>query len=88
MSYFQSAFLPIAVYPDSEAPHWWIGAKLYLGFAIMAAFIFVGIWFALRWQDGKQAEEKTRGDVIEEEGSGELRARTVVRSEKDFQEKV
>jgi len=50
LSYIQSAFLPIAAFPASEAPHWRIGAKLYLAFAIVAMFMFIGIHFAFRWE--------------------------------------
>lgn len=58
LSYLQSAFVPIAAYPASEAPHWKIGAKLYLGFAILAMFIFIGIHFALKREGRRKSEEK------------------------------
>ncbi|KAH8702231.1 major facilitator superfamily domain-containing protein [Talaromyces proteolyticus] len=50
MSYICNAFIPIAAYPAVEAPHWRIGAKLYLGFAVMVFFLMIGIHFAFRWQ--------------------------------------
>ncbi|KAJ5322877.1 hypothetical protein N7452_011166 [Penicillium brevicompactum] len=54
-SYLFSAFLPIAAYPASEAPHWRIGAKLYLGLCSVAAVIYVTIFFMLKREArGKQ----------------------------------
>jgi ACS family pantothenate transporter-like MFS transporter len=61
LSYLQSGFLPIAVYPASQAPHWKIGAKVYLGFALVALAMFVGIHFAFQW------EKKKKVKLIEEE---------------------
>ncbi|KAF2438210.1 MFS general substrate transporter [Karstenula rhodostoma CBS 690.94] len=55
LSYLNNAFVPLAAYPAREAPHWRIGAKLYLGFACTACAMFVGIWLAWR------REEKTGG---------------------------
>lgn len=49
-SYLFSAFLPIAAYPAAQAPHWHIGAKLYLGLSVFASVLFVSIFFILRWQ--------------------------------------
>jgi hypothetical protein len=49
-SYLFSAFLPIAAYPAAEAPHWRIGAKLYLGLSVLATVLFITIFFVLRWQ--------------------------------------
>ncbi|KAI2826223.1 hypothetical protein CBS147320_6485 [Aspergillus niger] len=57
-SYLLSAFLPIAAYPASEAPHWRIGAKLYLSLSCLAAVLFVCIHFAFKWEEQKKA--KTR----------------------------
>ncbi|KAJ5901850.1 hypothetical protein N7495_002378 [Penicillium taxi] len=51
-SYLFSAFLPIAAYPASEAPHWKIGAKPYLGLSVMATVLFISIAFILKWQVG------------------------------------
>ncbi|OJJ31658.1 hypothetical protein ASPWEDRAFT_54770 [Aspergillus wentii DTO 134E9] len=65
-SYLFSAFLPIAAFPASEAPHWRIGAKLYLGLSALATVLFVSIYFAFRWEDrrkGKQPRtEEDRGE--------------------------
>lgn len=64
IAYLLSAFVPLAAYPASEAPHWRIGAKLYLGFACVAVAIFIGIWFAFRWEDkrrGRSKEESREG---------------------------
>ena len=36
MSYIWTAFLPIAAFPASEAPHW----RIYLGFACLGSVIF------------------------------------------------
>ncbi|KUJ15938.1 MFS general substrate transporter [Mollisia scopiformis] len=88
MSYLQSAFLPIAAYPASEAPHWRIGAKLYLAFVVMAVFIFVGTWFGLRWQERKKAEDKIQEDVVVEKAGQKSRTNTVVRFQGDLQEKA
>ncbi|KAJ6033142.1 hypothetical protein N7444_010913 [Penicillium canescens] len=49
-SYLFSAFLPIAAFPAAEAPHWKIGAKLYLGLSVLASVLFITIFFALKWQ--------------------------------------
>jgi VIT1/CCC1 family predicted Fe2+/Mn2+ transporter len=49
-SYLFSAFLPIAAYPAAEAPHWKIGAKLYLGLSVLATVLFITIFFVLKWQ--------------------------------------
>lgn len=57
LAYLQSGF------SASEAPHWRIGAKLYLGFAVVAMFIFIGIHFGLKWE----AKKKDKA-LIEEHG--------------------
>jgi VIT1/CCC1 family predicted Fe2+/Mn2+ transporter len=49
-SYLFSAFLPIAAFPAAEAPHWKIGAKLYLGLSVLASVLFITIFFVLKWQ--------------------------------------
>ena len=67
-SYILSAFLPLATYPASEAPHWRIGAKVYLGFACGAAFLFVGIWYGFR-REGKKTPKSSEGSVEESEVS-------------------
>jgi sugar phosphate permease len=76
LSYLQSAFVPIAVYPAKEAPHWRIGAKLYLGFAIVAMTMFVGIHFAFRWEKKRKAGVKD-GDDVEEMVDGNLGRKAV-----------
>lgn len=50
LAYLQSAFVPLAAYPASQAPYWKIGAKLYLGFAVGALCLYVAIWFGLQWE--------------------------------------
>ena len=47
-AYLLSGFLPIAAYPASEAPHWRIGAKLYLGLACLASALFIAIAIIFR----------------------------------------
>ncbi|KAL4759702.1 major facilitator superfamily domain-containing protein [Aspergillus foveolatus] len=56
ISYALNAFVPIAAFPASEAPHWRIGAKLYLGFAVVAFFMFIGTHTGFRRED--QAKRK------------------------------
>ncbi|KAE9379948.1 MFS general substrate transporter [Stipitochalara longipes BDJ] len=57
LSYLQSGFVPIAAYPASQAPNWHIGAKLYLGFALVALAMFIGIHFGLKWEAKKKAKK-------------------------------
>ena len=65
-AYLMNAFIPIAVYPAKEAPHWRIGAKLYLAFAVLSTVIFVGIYYAFKW-DGKRKEKRAiKGSAIGE----------------------
>lgn len=59
MAYIMSAFIPIAAYPAKEAPHWRIGAKLYLGLACVAVVVFLGIWWALRWEERRKIAGST-----------------------------
>ncbi|KAL1595462.1 hypothetical protein SLS59_008395 [Nothophoma quercina] len=66
LAYLMSAFLPIAAYPAKEAPHWRIGAKLYLGFACAAVVLFVGIWWAFRREEKKEQEQSIKGDTAGE----------------------
>nr|XP_001397386.2 hypothetical protein ANI_1_1378144 [Aspergillus niger CBS 513.88] len=61
-SYLLSAFLPIAAYPASEAPHWRIGAKLYLGLSCLAAVLFVCIHFAFKWEERRKAKTRRVDD--------------------------
>ncbi|KAF4959213.1 hypothetical protein FSARC_10804 [Fusarium sarcochroum] len=49
-AYILSAFVPLAAYPASEAPHWRIGAKLYMGFAGFALCLYFAIYFGFRWE--------------------------------------
>ncbi|KAH7118712.1 major facilitator superfamily transporter [Dendryphion nanum] len=77
LSYLNNAFIPLAAYPAREAPHWRIGAKLYLGFACVALVIYIGIWFGFRWEDRKKKQNGSNGTGIlqsestdEEQGSG------------------
>ena len=62
LSYLQSGFVPIAAYPASQAPHWVIGAKLYLGFALVALVMFIGIHFGLKWEKKKSAKKLDEGE--------------------------
>jgi MFS transporter, ACS family, pantothenate transporter len=55
-SYLFSAFLPIAAFPASEAPHWRIGAKVYLGLSLLAATLFISIAVILRWQEKRKGK--------------------------------
>ncbi|KAL1855125.1 hypothetical protein Plec18167_002111 [Paecilomyces lecythidis] len=64
LAYLLSAFVPIAAYPASEAPNWHIGAKVYLGFAVLSTFMFIGISAGFRWQAKKNAK-KTEGNTYE-----------------------
>ncbi|PWY67123.1 MFS general substrate transporter [Aspergillus sclerotioniger CBS 115572] len=57
-SYLFSAFLPIAAYPASEAPHWRIGAKLYLGLSSLATVLFVCIHFAFKWEERRKGKRR------------------------------
>ncbi|KAL2823548.1 major facilitator superfamily domain-containing protein [Aspergillus cavernicola] len=58
IAYALNAFVPIAAFPASEAPHWRIGAKLYLGFAVLALFIFIGIHIGFRRDAKKKATQQ------------------------------
>lgn len=57
LAYLLNAFVPIAAYPAKEAPHWKIGAKLYLGFACLAVVVFFAIWWAFRREERKKSEQ-------------------------------
>lgn len=54
LSYIWTAFLPIAAFPASEAPHWRIGSKVYLGFACLATVIFIAIYYGLRLENRRK----------------------------------
>ncbi|OLN97993.1 Pantothenate transporter FEN2 [Colletotrichum chlorophyti] len=60
LAYLMSAFIPLAAYPASEAPHWRIGSKLYLGFALVAVVIFIGIHFGFKWEEKKKARQAVK----------------------------
>ena len=64
LSYIWTAFLPIAAFPASEAPHWRIGAKVYLGFACLATVIFIGIYFGFRKIDRKKSRTDDRSAEV------------------------
>ncbi|KAJ9133251.1 Major facilitator superfamily transporter [Pleurostoma richardsiae] len=59
LAYLMNAFIPLAAYPASEAPHWRIGAKLYLGFAATSTLMFVGIHFAFKREEKKKVGKTT-----------------------------
>ncbi|KAL4904226.1 hypothetical protein BDW74DRAFT_179313 [Aspergillus multicolor] len=61
ISYALNAFVPIAAFPASEAPHWRIGAKLYLGFAVVALLMFVGIHLGFRREGQMKRKAAQRG---------------------------
>lgn len=61
ISYALNAFVPIAAFPASEAPHWRIGAKLYMGFAVVALFMFVGTYFGFRRDEKKRKGARQGG---------------------------
>lgn len=67
-SYLFSAFLPIAAYPAAQAPHWHIGAKLYLGLSVLATALFVSIFFIFKWQ----ARHDKKKERAEHDDSSEL----------------
>ncbi|PSN68709.1 major facilitator superfamily transporter [Corynespora cassiicola Philippines] len=65
-AYLMNAFIPIAAFPAREAPNWRIGSKLYLGFACLSTCIFIGIWFAFRYEaklkEKRRAKDSTNGE--------------------------
>ncbi len=80
-SYLQSAFIPIAAFPASQAPNWKIGAKLYLGLASVTACLYVALYFAVRWDANRKATKN--GVTLKERGSttSEEKERRPVKSE-------
>ncbi|KAH8878969.1 major facilitator superfamily transporter [Thozetella sp. PMI_491] len=70
LAYILSAFLPIAAFPASEAPKWRIGAKVYLGFACAAVFVFIGIHFGFKW-DAKRKKNVMPDSGVHEESADE-----------------
>lgn len=69
LSYVQSAFVPLAAYPASEAPEWRIGAKLYLGFACVAAVMYCAIAWAFKWEERSR---NVRKEVLRSETDVEV----------------
>lgn len=65
LSYIQSAFVPLGVYPASQAPNWKIGAKLYLGFALVALVMYVGIYFGFRKDEKRKEKDEGEQSSIE-----------------------
>ncbi|KJR86226.1 uncharacterized protein SPSK_02262 [Sporothrix schenckii 1099-18] len=66
LAYLLSAFVPLAAFPASQAPNWHIGSKLYLGFAVLSAVIFVAIHFAFRydrWAEKKRTRQPVADDA-------------------------
>lgn len=61
-SYLFSAFLPIAAFPALEAPHWRIGAKVYLGLSLLAATLFISIAVIFK----REEKGKRKAEGIEE----------------------
>lgn len=62
ISYALNAFVPIAAFPASEAPHWRIGAKLYMGFAVVALFMFVGTYFGFRRDEKRKGARQEQAE--------------------------
>ncbi|KAM0424309.1 hypothetical protein ACHAPT_010455 [Fusarium lateritium] len=68
-AYLLSAFVPLAAYPASEAPHWRIGAKLYIGFATFAVFLYIAIYFGFRWEKKRaKKQEQLTGSTSKDGG--------------------
>lgn len=67
LAYLQSAFVPLAAYPASQAPQWKIGPKLYLVFAAGALFLYFAIYFGLKWEErGNKEKRVVRGGEEDE----------------------
>jgi uncharacterized membrane protein len=67
LAYILNASLPIAAYPAKEAPHWRIGAKLYLGFACVSVCMFLGIRWMFIWEEKKKKQNHSvKKDTIGE----------------------
>ncbi|KAF6804408.1 major facilitator superfamily transporter [Colletotrichum sojae] len=81
LAYILSASIPIAAFPASEAPNWRIGSKLYLGFALVATVVFVGIHFAFRWDDKKKAKAAVKEGVVGEPDNADVGVRETVAHE-------
>jgi ACS family pantothenate transporter-like MFS transporter len=65
LAYLQSAFVPLAAYPTSQAPVWKIGAKSYLGFDGVALCFYVGIHYGFKWKE-KKTKRRDIASVREE----------------------
>ncbi|OHX00474.1 major facilitator superfamily transporter [Colletotrichum incanum] len=78
LSYLMSAFIPIAAFPASEAPHWRIGSKLYLGFALVSSFMFVGIHFAFKWEEKRKAKDAVKEGLPGEPDNADAGVKLVV----------
>lgn len=83
LSYLNSAFVPIAAFPASEAPNWKIGSKLYLAFALVSLAIFIAIHFGFVWKDKRRARKVTAQELTESSGPHEVQQLT-----ESFPEKV
>lgn len=66
LAYILNASLPIAAYPAKEAPHWRIGAKLYLGFACVSVCMFLGIQWRFVWEEKKKQNHSVKKDTVGE----------------------
>ncbi|GJC78489.1 pantothenate transporter FEN2 [Colletotrichum liriopes] len=78
LSYLMSAFIPIAAFPASEAPHWRIGSKLYLGFALVSSLMFIGIHFAFKWEGKRKAKEAVKEGLTGEPDNANAGVKSVV----------
>ncbi|KAK7746405.1 hypothetical protein SLS53_002364 [Cytospora paraplurivora] len=76
IAYAMAAFIPIAAFPSSQAPHWRIGSKLYLGFSCLATVMFFGIWIGFKWEAKKKGDNVINADKAGEPDSpvGERRS--------------
>lgn len=57
-----------AASPAREAPHWRVGAKVYLGFACVSVPMFLGIWWRFRWEEKRERESGRGGAMVDERG--------------------
>ncbi|WDK16912.1 major facilitator superfamily transporter [Colletotrichum graminicola] len=78
LSYLMSAFIPLAAFPASEAPQWRIGSKLYLGFALVSSVMFVGIHFALQWEEKRKAKDAVKQDSTGEPDNADAGVKSVL----------
>ncbi|RDW87228.1 MFS transporter-15 [Coleophoma crateriformis] len=88
ISYLLNAFVPLAAYPASQAPHWRIGAKLYLGFAIFAAVLYIGLHFAFKWEAKKKANNLGTGASTTEYVNTDSKGRAFERVREDLQHEL